>query len=135
MLLPQIYQSQLTAEGLREDDNPWKFLGFKLWVAKISVAVTYSAVGSVKDSTSEVGGVTHHPGHILRKICIKVWTTGPESEPSLDGWLCLVWSVMFIWVWRWSFMVHISHSVVTLSHHTFWKNKIQESFTKYFLSL
>ena len=45
------------------------------------IITTHRAVGPVKHPAGEVGGVAHHPGHVLGQVSVKVGTTGPQSEP------------------------------------------------------
>ena len=42
---------------------------------------THRAVCPVEDPAGEVGGVAHHPGHILGQVSVKVGATGPKPEP------------------------------------------------------
>ena len=44
---------------------------------------THRAVCPVKDPAGEVGGVAHHPGHILGQVSVKVGATGPKPEPRV----------------------------------------------------
>lgn len=78
---------------------------------------TDRAVGPIEDPAGEVSSVPDDPRHVLRQICVEVWSWWPETEASIASF-STVFPEFFPLV---SSMVDISNSVVRRSYQTFWR--------------
>ena len=69
---------------------------------------THRAVCPVKDPAGEVGGVAHHPRHVLGQLGVKVGATRPQPEPGAGSLLLHDLCCLLL-----GSVVDVAHSVVT----------------------